>query len=192
MIWCHNLLRVRGAASALDAFIARAKTPVEAQDQLPGPRPLLLEAFVPRPAPLDLHETAIGRDGYTAWFGDWRSLLGEPRLRALQVSTQDALHRYLDWTNPEYRRLAHRYAENERQFGHRTWLTWNYAYFGVKWDLDEKTSVRRSAPTEVIYCFTTLEFQPLPWFRTVQGLYPDLQLSMQARAAGAPVRLRVV
>jgi hypothetical protein len=108
------------------------------------------------------------------------------------VCTQEALWRYLDWINPEYRRLAHRYAENEASFGHRTWHTWNYCHFGVKWDLDEKTSVRRIAPSEVIYCFKTLECAPSPWLRTVQELFPDLLISMQAQAAHAPVRLRVV
>jgi hypothetical protein len=192
MIWCYSVLLVQGAPASIDAFVKRARVIVREKGQPPQDLALSFAAFVSRPPELDLHESALGCEGYEAFYGNYASLLEQPRVRAVGANTRETLCAYLDWINPEYRRLADRYAQNQAQHGHRTWLGWNREHYGTKWDLTAATEMRRLSSDAVSYRFGTIEERPLPWVATVSAMYPELKVSLQASFLRPRVLLRAV
>jgi hypothetical protein len=178
MVWHFNLLRVEGDPSRLTHFANRVRAAIERACEPPLVLPLYFGALVPRPFELDINEEPMGRLAHAAFFGDFRWVLSHQGVRGHGLKDRQGLIAFLDSKSLEFRRMAHHYEHNERVHGHRTWLTWNQAHFGTKWDLGADTQVLRPNLRVLEYRFQTIDAPPSPWVALAGRLFPELKLTL--------------
>lgn len=167
--WVNNAVLIQGNVSRL----VYLRTQLHQDDDW-----FCFTSLIPRPSELDIECGAQGQEGLRLLFQK-----SDPSIQPVIRQAWYALNPFL----PELEKaeseknitdiqealsLGRKYLLNYCKYGHCTWYSWSYEKWGTKWP------VHACEPTlenqQLIYTFSSAWEPPLPFFKKLGRLYPDL------------------
>jgi hypothetical protein len=178
MQWCFNRLCVQGSPTQVDEFARAVRVANERAHRSPLLYPLYFGAIDPRPVALDVNDESFGDLAYEAYHGDFRKVLEYPGVAGRGLTTRAGVCEFLVSRSRKFSSFERLFEQNFKTYGHRSWLTWNQAHYGTKWDLNEDTRIVSIAPDLLEYHFQTIDAPPAPWVELALREFPTLNLKL--------------
>ena len=140
---------------------------------------------IPRPEELNIESGSNGDQAYSCLHTEdgWKKYLGYNWVQDAGIKNKVDLIVFLEKRagDPEegelsWRELGNRYASNLEKYGATTWYDWCCEYWGTKWSAYEPIDIEDEDENRIVITFHTAWSAPLPIYKKLAELFPDVDI----------------
>ena len=164
--WCYTDFTVSGPTEEVTRF----REAVRGSDNS-GETPFDFDRVIPMPSEL-LETINDAGTAYDVYYSNAEPMLSYPWVKALGISTVEALREHFD-ADPERRATADKWKANIEKYGAPTWYEWRCTHWDTKWNASY-AEVTENGDGSVHVQFDTAWTFPFPIFEKLMVDFPTL------------------